>query len=254
MPDDVVHVVEDAFHRLQHPQQDHATDEDLANAALLTIHNCAPDLHGRIRASATDGHLTLTGTVENALQRRAIEVAVSKCGAKSVTNAIEIVGAAAVGEVPHPTADHQVAGEPMLYVTRHCGLEPYSLTAALHDAIGVLDRRFAELNLPVPEEVVVVYRNRLPESVVLDIGYALSPSAQVVGSDDLRLGRTPEGAMFAAPAQFGARELFEVHDQLLRRTHLAELSPAAFSWQRLSLQNARLPTEHPASLLFVPAD
>jgi hypothetical protein len=255
MPDEVVHVVEDAFHRLQQPQPDHApSDEDLANAAQVAIRNSEPGLHGRIHATATDGHLTVTGTVDSALQQRAIEVAVLalKGSVKSATIDVEIVGASAPRDALRPMVHHQVVGEAMVYVTRYCGLEPYSLTAALHEAMDALDRRFAELGLPVPAEVVIVYRNRLPESVVLDIGYVLPAAAQVAGRDDMKLGRTPEGFMLAAPAQYGGRDLFAVHDQLLRQAQLANLSPVNFAWQRFPLKDARLPVEHPASPLFLP--
>ena len=256
MPDEIVHVVEDAFHRLQQPQQDDApSDADLANAAQVAVHNCEPGLRGRIHAAAVGGHLTVTGTVDSARQQSAIEAAIRalKGKVKSVTIDIEVAGASASGDAPHHTVHHEVASEPMLYVTRYCGVEPYSMTAALHEAMDVLDRRFAELSLQVPEDVVVVYRNRLLESVVLDIGYILPGTAsQIPDSAELKLGRTPEGGMLAAPAQYGARELFVVHDQLLRQAHLADLSPANFAWQRFPLKDARFRVEHPASPLFLP--
>jgi len=257
MPDEIVQVTEDAFHRLQEPLEDHAaSDEDLTNAAQVAIWNCDPDLHRRVRASANDGHLTLTGTVATQRQRSSIEAAVLGLGngANRLTNMIECIGTAqSEEEKPTPPAAHQkVAAEPMLYVRRYCGTEPYSLTAALHEALGVLDRRFLDLGLAVPGEAIVIYRNRLPESVVLDVGYALPSSAHMKSDDELKVGMTPEGTMLSAPAAFGSRRLFQVHDQLIQRARLGNLSPTNFAWQRLPLGAARLRVEHPAAPLYLP--
>lgn len=258
VPEEMVHVTEDAFHRLQTPQPDEpATDENLVNAARVAIWNCEPGLSQCVHVAASKGHLTLTGVVEDDRQRSAIEAAVSAlAGAEGLTNAIEVGGAPdSGGAAPAPPpARHQVTAEPMLYVTRYCGIEPYSLTAALHEAVDVLDRRFAEFGLPTPDEVVVIYRNRLPESVVLDIGYVVPESTAVETREDLKLGRTPEGAMLAAPAPFGSRRLFEAHDQLVQQAHLADLLPANYAWQRFPRAAARLRPDHPAAPLYLPLD
>ncbi|MEO8883220.1 MAG: hypothetical protein ABI377_07415 [Devosia sp.] len=253
MPDEIVQVTEDAFRRLQQPQQDSPeSDEDLANAAQVAIWNCDPDLHRRVRASANDGYLTLSGTVATERQRSSIETAVLGLGdgTNRLTNMIEVIGATQnEEEKPTPPAAHQeVAAEPMLYVRRYCGIEPYSLSAALHEALAVLDRRFLDLGLTTPDEAIVVYRNRLPESVVLDVGYVLPSSARAKSDDELKVGMTPGGSVLSAPAAFGSRGLFEVHDQLIERARLGRLSPMNFTWQRLPLEAVRLRVEHPAPL------
>jgi hypothetical protein len=256
MPDEVVHVVEDAFHRLQHPEPDKPeTDDDLTNAAQVAIWNCEPSLRGRIHALARDGQLTLTGVLENEQQRTAIVAAVLGLnGVDGVTNWIGIIVAPRPGdeESRSSTARYRVSAQPMLYVTRYCGIEPYSLTAALHEAMDVLDRRFRQLGRSVPDDVVVVYRNRLPESVVLDVGYIVPESAQAEIDDDIKLGRTPEGTMLAARAEFGSRHLFETHDQLVQQANLADLTPLNFAWQRFPRKAALLRIDHPAASLYLP--
>jgi hypothetical protein len=258
MPDAVVHVVEDAFHRLQHPQPaSPSTDEDLANAARVLIWSREPGLRGRVHASASNGRLTLTGSVDDATQRSRLEIAVSRLkGVEAVTNEIEIADAAKAGDKSPvaSTPHHQVTSGPMLYVTRYCSVEPSSLAAALHGAVDVLDQRFAQLGLPLPEEVLVIYRNRLPETVTVDIGYTLSEPAQIESNDDLKLAYTPKGEMLSAPAQVGTHRLFEVHDQLLRHAQLANLAPANFAWQQFPLKAARLGPGHVTAPLYLPVE
>ena len=256
MSDDVVQVIEDAFHRLQQPQPDNPpTDEDLANAARIAVWTCDPALRGQVRASAQGGQVKLEGFVENEAQRAAIEAAVRAmpAGIKGGTNAIRF-GSPAAADSGQPAGPmvHRAGGEPMIYITRYCGVDPSSLTAALREALDTLDKRFAELGLPVPEEVVVIYRNRLPESVVLDVGYLLPESAEVETDAEMKRGATPEGLMISTPAQYGSRDLFDVHDRLLRQARLANLLPMALAWQRFPLQAARLRPDHPAAPLYVP--
>jgi hypothetical protein len=249
-----VHVIEDAFHRLQQPQEHALTDEDMADAARAAIWTCDPALRDCVHIAVSGGRVTLTGTVGSAEQRERVERAVLNLdhAIRSVVNRIEVAGTnGQSGTVP--ITAREMSPEPMLYVTRHCSVDPSSMTAALEDAIASLDARFAALNLAAPEEVVVVYRNRLPETAVLDVGFVLPRGAAVPAwnDDELKAGTTPAGATISALAERGARGLFDLHDHLVRDARLADLSPRSFAYQRFPLQEARLRADRPVRPLYL---
>jgi hypothetical protein len=257
MSAETVHVIEDAFHRLQQPQEHALTDEDMANAARAAIWTCDPALRECIDVAVSDGRVTLTGTVGSAGQRERVERAVLNLdrAIRSVVTRIEVAGTKAAGDA-EPITGREMIPEPMLYVTRHAGISPSSMTAALEDAIASLDARFAALNLAAPEEVVVVYRHHLPETAVVDVGYVL-PKGEVVPAwddDELKAGTTPAGATISALAEGGAHGLFDLHDHLVRDARLADLSPRSFAYQRFPLKDARLRADRPASPLYVPLE
>lgn len=231
-----VHVIEDAFHRLQTSHPDSLTDEDLEKAAEVAIWNCDPALRDRVRVSARQGVLTLAGTVSSNAQRQAVAQAVRTLDhdIRQVVDRLDVRSGEPAGNDagPVPLGQHEFGSEPMLYVTRYCSTDPSSITAAFNDAVHTLDQRFAALGLEPPGDVIVLYRNRLPESLTLDVGYVLPASVPLGPETELKAGGTPAGKMLSAPTPDGAHEVLGTHDQLLEEASRQGLSPGNFAWQR----------------------
>lgn len=245
-----VRVTEDAFHRLQTSHPASLTDEDLENAADVAIWNCDPALRDRVRVTARQGVLTLTGAVSSGAQRQAVTQAVRALDhdIRQVVDKLGVRPGAPTesGVAPGVFGRHETGSDPMLYVTRYCGTDPSSITAALNDAVGLLDRRFEALGLAPPEAVVVRYRNRQPESLTIDVGYVLPASVPLGPEIELKAGGTPAGTMISAPSPRGTHEVLGMHDRLLREAARQGLSPGSFTWQRfpysaLRIQPVRLP-------------
>jgi hypothetical protein len=236
MPPDTVCVTEDAFHRLQTSHPALLADEDLENAAEVAIWNCDPALRDRVRVSARQGVLTLAGAVDSDTQRAAVVQAVRGLDHDivQVVDELDVVPAALAenGATPAPYDRHEIASEPMVYVTRYCSTEPSSIAAALNDAVQMLDRWSEGLGLARPEAAVVLYRNRLPESLTIDVGYILPASPSLRPGVELKAGNTPGGAMLAAPVTLSPREVLGTHDRLLDEAGRQGLSPGNFVWQR----------------------
>jgi hypothetical protein len=256
MPPDTIHVHEDAFHRLQTSRPAVLTDEDLENAAGVAIWNCAPALRHRVHVAARSGVVTLTGTVASNRQRAAVVRAVRALDRdiRQVIDELRVAPETHVEDLagPAPYARHEFAGDPMLYVTRYCSTEPSSITAALNDAARTLDQRFAALGLEPPDAVVVVYRNRLPESLTIDVGYVLPAGLPLAPEAELQAGRTPGGVMLSAPAPRGMRDLLGTHDRLIEEAGRQGLAPGNFAWQRFPYSAIRIQPMHRPGPLYIP--
>jgi hypothetical protein len=256
MPPDTVRVTEDAFHRLQTSHPALLTDEDLANAAEVAIWNCDPALCDRVRVSTKRGVLTLAGAVDSDAQRAAVVQAVRDLDHDivQVVDKLDVVPAAPAGDGarPVPVGRYEIASEPMVYVTRYCSTEPSSIAAALNDAVQTLDRRFEALGLARPEAAVVLYRNRLPESLTIDVGYIVPASPSLRSEVELKAGDTPAGTMLATPSTLSPREVLDTHDRLLEEAGQQGLSPGNFAWQRFPCSALRIQPMHPLGPLYLP--
>jgi hypothetical protein len=256
MPPDTVRVTEDAFHRLQTPRPALLTDEDIENAAEVAIWNCDPDLRDRVCVSARQGVLTLTGAVESDAQRAAVVQAVRDLDRDiaQVVDELDVVLAAPTeaGPAPEASGRREIDSEPMLYVTRYCGTEPSSIAAALNDAVEVLDRRFEALGLARPETAIVVYRNRLPESLTIDVGYVLPARPALPPEVELKAGNTAAGPMLSLPSPPGFRGVLGALDRLTDEASRQGLSPGDCAWQRIPYSALRIQPVHLSGLLYLP--
>lgn len=254
MTDDHVHVTEDAFHRIQSPHPDNPeSDENLTSAAQLAIWTSDPTLRGHVRVAVRDGQATLRGSVANHAQRKRAEDAVRRLG-NSIKEIINFIELTPLDErLPAPAiVRERLRAQPMLFVTRFCGIDASSVTAAVNDAVQTLDQFFAQRGLPLPREVILLYRNRLSETVVLDIGYVLSGDMEVELAGEFNIGRTPEGEMISMVPESGVHGVFEAHDRLLRHARTAGLKPKDVAWQHLSLAAAHRRADRASSPLYVP--
>lgn len=134
--------------------------------------------------------------------------------------AAEIVDGTTGAEQTHSQASgasgaiHDAGPRPFVHVVRYCGLDEASTTAAIRQAVEILDAFVAAQGASPIEALIIVYRNRLPGAITLEIGAAVSPAiAEKVGGE-LIATTTPSGPMVSVAAQPGFAGLLQAADHL----------------------------------------
>jgi hypothetical protein len=190
--------------------------------------------------------------VDTALERGAIETRVFGVdGICGITNLVKITrNGQAPGAVPQRTpraAATRSLRKPMLYLTRFCSLEPASITAAIRQGVDTLDHFFATAGQPLPKEVIVTYRNRLRETIIVEVGVPASAELAEQAGGEIHRGWTPNGASVSTIPNAGSGGIVEAHDRLLDRARLRGVSPAKVIWQRFALDRPRLGADWPTA-------
>lgn len=134
-------------------------------------------------------------------------------------------------------------GRPLVYVVRYCGTEESSVASAIRQAIVVLDCFLSSRDAGEPDELVVVYRNRLPGAVTLRIGYVVDESVARATTGEVFAGLTPAGQMIELP-RTGL-------DQIIGSRPLA--AGLSFVWQSFPKEDYRPWRKHPSAPLIAPA-
>jgi hypothetical protein len=146
---------------------------------------------------------------------------------------------------PMHTIDCQ--GRPLVYVVRFCGTEESSVASAIRQAIGVLDNFMRGQDAGEAQELVVVYRNRLPGAVTLQVGFPVAQRIADAAAGEVFAGVTPAGPMIEMPS--GG----ELEDVLAVGARLPE-GRASFTWQTFRLADFRPWRAHPSAPVLVPAE
>ena len=146
---------------------------------------------------------------------------------------------------PVPTTDHH--GRPFVYVVRFCGTERSSVASAIRQAIGVLDNFLERLGAGEPHELVVIYRNRLPGAVTLQVGFPVAPRIADAAAGEVFAGFTPAGPMVEVLPGGELEEVLDVGAQLPE-------GHASICWQTFRPADFRPWREHPSAALLVPAE
>ena len=272
MGNQAVKILEDEFHRLQTPSSptgvttgpfvgNASVDDNIAEAVRVALWRLGAPMCGRVEATVADARVTLTGTVSSLEEIGAIESAVFAVdGIAGITNFVEVETKAAKEDAPAALAPGselsrtQVTSQPMLFVTRYCSLEPASVTAAIRQGMNVLDGFIGGLAEPPPKEAIVIYRNRLPETVIVEVGYPVSASVAKRAAGEVKSGKTPGGSMLSIMPDAGLGGLLEAQDRLLEHARRAKLIPGKAVWQRFSAKRARLGAERPCVPLCLPVE
>jgi hypothetical protein len=267
-----VKILEDEFHRLQTPSSaggvttapfvgNISVDDNIAESVKVALWHLGAPVCGRIEAAVSDARVTLTGTVDSIEQIGAVESAVFAVdGIAGISNFVVVETQTAKGDAAAalpPKSDlarTQVTSQPMLYVTRYCSLEPASITAALRQGMDVLDSFVGGLAEPAPTEAIVIYRNRLGETVIVEVGYPVSAEAAKRATGEVKSGRTPGGSMVSIMPDAGHHGLLEAQNRLLEHARREKLVPGKAIWQRFSAKRARLGAERPCVPLYMPIE
>lgn len=144
-----------------------------------------------------------------------------------------------------------VAPRPMIYVVRYCGEEDASTTAAIRQAIEVLDRYLVSIDEAVGRELIVIYRNRLPGAVTLEVGYPVDQSVAEQASGEIAARPAPSGPMVSTTAGPGFASVLAAERRLTGPLAKASRN-RSFTWQNFKGSDFRPWRGHPSSPLFAP--
>lgn len=138
-------------------------------------------------------------------------------------------------------------GRPFVYVVRFCGTEESSIASAIRQAIGVLDNFLQSQRAGDPDELLIVYRNRLPGAVTLQVGFPVQQAVADAVGGEILAGLTPSGPMVE---MLPGGELAEVLDA---GAGLPEGS-ASYIWQSFRPAEFRPWRVHPSAPVLAPAE
>lgn len=247
----------DRLHVLPHPRPpiDPATqpfvgnesvDDNLAELAQVAMWNAIGAADRGVRVTVKDGVATLAGVLADKSQRKAVEQAVAAVpGIAGIRSAIRIPRPAPVPAPPVIAEARRIEPEPFVYVTRFCGLEAASTSAAIKGAIAELDEFLAAVRQPPAETLIVVYRNRLPAAITLDIGVPVPAGIADMAAGSLRSGRSPGGLVVETMPGEGIAGVVAASERLVAHAAIGSRDGFRSTWQRFDAARFRPWHEHP---------
>lgn len=232
-------------------------DDNIAECAQLAIWSALRGQRSNVSVNVADGTATLAGTAQSEAQRQAIAEAVALVkGVDRVANRIRIARLRPLRTQLAPRAAalalEQIAARPMLYVVRYCVLDEASISAAMRQAVPTLENALATRGAPPMRELIVVYRNRVPGAVTVEIGVPADLRADATIDGEPALGMSPGGAMISRVADAGLQGLVRREADLAATARAAGLEAASFFWQSFTRDQARAWNGHPQARVFLP--
>jgi hypothetical protein len=225
-------------------------DDNLAEAVVVAIWTVAGVAGRHLVVDVEDGIVRLAGVLESGVDCKAIESAVAAVnGVREVVNRV----AAPAPAVPAPEVqDAQVwraKGSPLLAVTRFCGTDEASLSAAIRDGVQRLDATLSAQKVDLPTTLFVVYRNQQRDTVTVEVGMPVGPTVKAGG--EFRRTMSPVGTTLSMPVAAGAEALVECCGTLGDNARRAGFEPKRSRWQQFDAQSFRPWVGHPAHTLNV---
>lgn len=227
-----------------------SVDDNLAESARVAMWNAIGAADRTVTLTVEDGMVTLSGTLPSADQSRRLEAAVAAVpGITRVNNFVQISTAI---RQPHGRAPQRRRGpEPFAFVTRFCGLDEASTTAAIRQAVADLDALFSANGVPRSAELIVVFRNRLPNAVTLDIGMPLPPALVGRLGEGYRMGYISAGPLAQAMPEPGLAGALAAGERLVARAYPGRRDPFPGFWQRFAAPQFRPWQGHVPAPVFI---
>lgn len=231
-------------------------DDNLKESVQVAIWNAIGEAERQLELTVADAVITLDGTFVAQSHREAAERA-----ARSVVGIKGVVDRTTLTTSPMPAppealpprpyasaADHQAEARPLVHVVRYCGLDDASTTAAIRQAIEILDDFIAAQDCPAASELLIVYRNRLPGAVTLEIGYPVTGAVARNVTGEIAATKTPSGPMASTVTQPGFRGVLDAADRLA----VTRSAEAKYFWQIFAADDFRPWRGYPLGHLKTP--
>jgi hypothetical protein len=203
----------------------------------------------------TNGTVTLTGAVHSLKQRTLIVDAVNRV--QGVTRVVDCIRPDRVrhrqsrGKSRATAAIKEITAHPMLYVVRHCVLDEASISAAMRQALPLLEEAVSARGAKATGELIVVYRNRVPGAVTVEIGVPVDLSIDADSPGEPALGRSPGGAMLSRTAIAGLPGLLRREAELVATARAAGLEAGSYFWQSFSHDQTHPWVGHPEAKVYL---
>lgn len=142
----------------------------------------------------------------------------------------------------------EMAAMRLASVIRYCGTDDASMSAAVRQGVDLLDRFFGEHAAPPGRELVVIYRNKIPGAITLELGYSADEMMLEGVGGEISASVIPGGTVISTMPKPGAAGVMAAYDQL---TGARRKPPTlSFCWQRFPASDFRPWRGFPASRVF----
>jgi hypothetical protein len=232
-------------------------DDNIVEWAQLGIWSALSGQRSNVSVGVKDGTATLAGTAQSQEQRQAIAEAVARVrGVRQVVDRIRLarlrplrtqlaLPATALG-LEHVTA------RAILYVVRYCVLDEASISAAMRQAVPLLEGALvAHGQLPM-RELIVIYRIGVPGAVTVQIGVPVDLRSDAVVEGEPEVGRSPGGTMLSKVADAGLQGLLRSHTELVATARATGLEAESLFWQSFPRDRAQPWQGYPRARVFLP--
>jgi hypothetical protein len=135
---------------------------------------------------------------------------------------------------PLPSTNHGIVDhgrtDPMISVTRFCGVERSSIVAGIRNGLAALRRLASEIGFE-PRKAVVIYRNPQAKSVTVEVGIPVPEGLAYRNTGEFRSGRTPGGPALRSPAVVPGPTAIAANEALRRTAKEEGLLHEPYWWQ-----------------------
>lgn len=216
-----------------------SVDDNIAEGVRVAIWSAIGERAHAIVASVAEGIVTLTGQYRSAAEQAAVHRAVS-----GVPGVHKLVDAGDVGIAAEHSAVVTVQEKtPLVQVTRFCGLDEASMSAAIRQAVDVLDAFMVAQGAALPQTLIIRYRNPIEGAMTLEIGVPTAIAPASIPRGEIGMSALPAGPRTRQPVAGGVPGLVAGVADLTARG-------AEAIWQEFGAETFRPWRRHPDSELI----
>lgn len=230
-----------------------SVDDNIDESAHLALWKVLGTDHTAVEPSTSGGVVTLTGIVATPeLRTRAEEAVKHVRGARYVVNHI-VLGQPTASALSNPggAAVETIAPRPMVQLVRYCSLDEASLSAALRQAVEILDAFLETHGQPSVAELIVVYRNRRHDTLTMEIGVPVNAEIAAAANGELHAADAPHGSFIGREVEPGLPSLLAAETALIRAADIG-VGTQPYFWQSFAPVHFRPWQGHPASKVYLP--
>lgn len=144
-----------------------------------------------------------------------------------------------------------VAPRSMVQLVRYCSVDEASLSAALRQAVDILDGFAAARGLPPVEDLIVVYRNRQRDTVTMEIGAPVEADIAETAEGELHAAIAPHGSFITRQVDAGLPNLLAGETELAEIAAAMGASAQPYFWQTFPAAHFRPWQGHPAAKVYL---
>jgi hypothetical protein len=233
-------------------------DDNIAECAQIAIWNVIGRRGRAITLTVDQGVVTIAGKLVTGEHRDAVIAAIGHLrGVRGVVDETIVPLHPKPGARSRPSRPRKATHiewtepRPFVYLVRFCSLDEASMSAAIRQAVAQLDTVLAAEALPAAQSLIVVYKNRLPQTVTLEIGVPLALEAVREAAGGIHTGMAPGGASLTVRADPGLPGLLAADLVLARLAGKSGHMALDQLWQEFDAASFRPWLGHPPAPLHL---
>lgn len=235
-----------------------SVDDNIAECAQIAIWNVIGKRGRAVTLSVDQGVVTISGKLVTGERRDAVIAAIGR-----LRGVRYVVDETIVPPHPNPAARSRPSRprkathiewtepRPFAYLVRFCSLDEASMSAAIRQAVAQLDAFLAAEALPAAQSLIVVYKNRQPQTVTLEIGVPAELGTVHQAAEGVHTGLMPGGASLTVRADPGLAGLLNAEAALARLASKSGHAALDQLWQEFDAASFRPWLGHPPAPLHL---